>query len=155
MDSKLIPSSATATNPNLQKPEACVRVSHANGIEELILKEVSHHAVDAWLKHLGDIMLSPVEGTKTVRVMTDSTIGMMPLQYASRRGREWMQTQARLHPNAAVVHSRVVFLYDRGFLISLVGNLIRLLLRGSQAPYDLRFFEVARRTEAEAWLLLE
>lgn len=154
MDSKPTPSAA-ASIPNPQKPEACVRVSHANGIEELILKEVSHHAVDAWLKHLSAIMGSPAEGTLTVRVMTDSSVGMMPLQYASRRGREWMQTQARLNPNATAVHSRVVFLYDRGFLISLVGNLIRLLLRGSQAPYELRFFEVARRAEAEAWLLLE
>src|SRR5690606_35233443 len=92
------------------------------------------------------------ENGATIRILVDTTVGMMPLQYASRRGREWMQAMSRERRDSEL-KSRLAFLYDRGFLISLVGNMIRLLMRGIQNGYELRFFDKAHREDAMAWLL--
>ncbi len=131
----------------------CDRVSHDNGIEELILHEVSTAAVDEWFAHLTAINEQAPPDTKVTRLLIDTTVGMQPLAYASRRGRLWLDEMAATGTMSPDTVSRVVFLYERNMLVSLVSNLIKLLVRNNAAGMNLEFFPAARRDEAIAWLL--
>ena len=68
----------TATQHDL----LCERIQLDNGIEKLIVRHVSRQGADAWLYHMEQIVSAALETrTQTVRVLSDSRIGVLPLGY--------------------------------------------------------------------------
>lgn len=139
------------TTPQTHRVSLCERIDHPNGIIELVLKRVSTATVDAWYAHLDDIFSAAQPG-ETVRVLVETSVGMMPLTYAANRGRSFLEKhRAALE----TVKFRSVYLYKQAMIASLVGNMQSLLMRRFSHQLQSRFIPAEKREQAVAWLLLD
>jgi len=115
-----------------------------NGIYQFVFKEATTRAVDEWLIHAETVIQNTPSG-EIIRALYDNTqAGMLPMNYGIQRAKELI----RKYPDRP--SSRVAFVFQRGFIISLVEAFVGMLRSGSDV---VRFFQAERRDEAIAWLL--
>jgi len=118
-----------------QEPAILYRLRE-DGIHEIIFKEASIRAVDAWIQQAEAIMnIEPPD--KLVRAIYDNTqTQMLPLTHAVRRVGEFNKK----YPNRQ--KTRVAFIVNAGFLTSLVDTFLSILRSGKD---EIRFFSADKR----------
>jgi hypothetical protein len=124
----------------------CAYTRHTNGIHEYVLHSPTREGFDELLVHL-DRVFGDSPADEQMRSLIDFRNGFPPLQYAFR------QTQGFLkkYPNRTY-GSKVAYLYTSSTLISMMKSFISLFRLNNS---DNRFFRVAERETALAWLAEE
>jgi hypothetical protein len=119
-----------------------------NGIHAFVFLSNTRHAVDDYFliletsplargEEISDVILVMIELRHT---------GMPPVTYMMLRYRDFVKTHRARLPKV-----RIVYLYRPGFVISLVQSFIELISERKYAHR--RFFPIAEKEQAEAWLL--
>lgn len=129
--------------PEIDTAELCAYTLHDDGVHELRLLAAEPEAWDAFLCEL--IHLTG-EQDGLLRVIIDTTVGSVPVEYANRSCDEWLDD----YPSRAEI--RAVCLYDGDFTHMLVDNIAQALRARNTT---LRFFRGNRRNEALLWLLAD
>jgi len=126
-----------------QTTALCIYTLHENGIHEYSLVTPTREGYDELLTHLDRVFRdSPAD--EHLRSLIDFSSGFPPLQYAFQR----TQVLLKKYPNRTK-GSKVAYLYTSSTLISMVRSFISLFRLNNS---DNRFFNVAEREKAMAWL---
>lgn len=115
-----------------------------NGIHLFTFKKSSRAAIDSWIS-MSETLIKEAPPDGVVTVLYDlSTSGMLPLSYGTQR----LAALTKSYPKRA--RTRGAFVIPPSFLSSLITAFSRLLHLDRE---EMRFFPVAKRDEAVAWLL--
>lgn len=124
----------------------CEHIFHANGIHEFILKEYGMTGADAIMNQFEELYQSRT-ATLTdppLHILIVNGPGVLPINYSMQRAKELNNK----YPNVGMI--RIALLSDSAFEARLVDSFVRLM----RFPgIRLRFFGVARRADADQWLL--
>lgn len=129
--------------PEIDTAALCTYTHHEDGVHELRLLAAAPEAWDAFLCEL--INLTD-EHDGLLRVVVDTTVGPVPVEYALHSCDEWLDD----YPSRAEI--RAVCLYEDDFSHMLVDNIAQALRARNTT---LRFFRGSRRNEALLWLLAD
>ncbi|MCC7208210.1 MAG: STAS/SEC14 domain-containing protein [Anaerolineae bacterium] len=115
-----------------------------NGIHLHIFKKSTRAAIDSWIS-MAETLINETTPNDTVCVLYDlSASGMLPLSYGTQR----LSELTKKYPKRS--KTRGAFVIPPSFLSSLIVAFSRLLHLDRE---EMRFFPIARRDEAVAWLL--
>jgi hypothetical protein len=121
-----------------------------NGIHVFVFRSNTRFAVDDYLTILetspltrGEVVLE-----KASVLIQLASSGMPPVAYMMLRSRDFLKSHKDRIPAI-----RIVYLYSPGFVLPLVHAFIDLFSERKRATR--RFFPIAEREQAEAWLLEE
>jgi hypothetical protein len=121
-----------------------------NGLNEFVFITNTRLAVDDFFAILESSPMAQGEKVADViRMLVElREPGMPPVAYMMQRYREFIKVHKDHLPAI-----RTAYLYRTGFILSMVRSFMRLLTMPKQS--NRRFFPIAEREQAEAWLLEE
>ena len=119
-----------------------------NGLNEFVFMSNTRLAVDDFFAILENSPMARGEKTPdVVRMLVElREPGMPPVSYMMQRYREFIKAHKDRLPTV-----RTAYLYRTGFILSMVRSFLRLIALPKQS--NRRFFPIAEREQAEAWLL--
>jgi hypothetical protein len=119
-----------------------------NGIHTFVFLSSTRHAVDDYFSILETSPLAQGEVVleKAYVLIQLHSSGMPPVPYMMLRSRDFFKSHKDRLPTI-----RIVYLYPPGFVLPLVQAFIDLFSEGKRTTR--RFFPIAEREQAEAWLL--
>jgi len=119
-----------------------------NGIHEFAFLNNTRLAVDDFFSILENSPMARGEANPDIiRVLVElREPGTPPVSYMMQRYREFI----KVHKDRLPV-IRTAYLYRTGFILSMVRSFMRLIAMPKQS--NRRFFPIAERAQAEAWLL--
>ena len=122
--------------------EHCSYAFHENGIHEFIINRPTPRAVDDLIGHI-KTRLNDIPSHQTVRELVNFSVGVPPIAYMARRGRETMVSTGS--PKL-----RVAFLYEQSTTMAILKTLVDLVQIGA---VQVKAFRARQRAEAIEWLL--
>ncbi|MEO8393824.1 MAG: STAS/SEC14 domain-containing protein [Chloroflexota bacterium] len=120
----------------------CAHIAHANGMHEFMLKEFGMSGADAFITQIERLYKGHTSKNPPLLLIMNSP-GSLPISYSLQRGKEMMAK----YPDLGVL--RVAVLSDSLFETHLVDSFMRLM---RFPTVKMRFFDAAKRAEAEQWL---
>jgi hypothetical protein len=119
-----------------------------NGLHEFVFLTNTRLAVDEYFSILESHQLAPGEAIPDMlRLLIElRQPGMPPVAYMMQRYRDFIKSNKERMPK-----TRAVYLYRSGLMTSLARSFIGLISERKHG--NRRFFPIAEREQAEAWLL--
>jgi hypothetical protein len=132
------------TRMNDSLDSKCEHLVTPNGIYEFIFKEWGMSGADAFMTQLDYLYQSYTATDKPLPIVVINGSGALPINYSLQRGKELLSK----YPNIGMI--RIAVISDSAFEARLVDSFMRLM----RFPgIRLRFFDAARRADANKWLL--
>jgi hypothetical protein len=120
----------------------CEHILHPNGLHEFILREFGMSGADAFLTRMEQLYQGHTSKNPPLLLIMNSP-GSLPISYSLQRGKEMMAKYPDIGP------LRVPVLSDSLFETHLVDSFMRLM---RFPTVKMRFFDAAKRADAEHWL---